>query len=185
METAPVVRGVTFCETHIRTNKEKKGCRANTHAAVQFAHDLGSDFNVYVEDDIIVSRDALTLADAFHDSRESGVLVMRRWHTTQELDKPDIVKPDFHGLLGNGFAWNRDMHSFLTGHWFVNTPKLPMWDWSVDAGLANARVLCWRPMVNRTTSIGVHGTHCTNSLDQNLFGPMYEGEPVTQFKFQL
>lgn len=158
----------------IRENPKKQGCRKNTFLAVQFAKDLGSDFNLYLEEDTVISPDALTLCDQWLEKHLPGVLCLRRWHTAQDLNRPnEVVIQNNQGLLGDGFAFGMDLFPFLEKWWFLDDPKAggKMWDWSVDYGLNLENIPQWRPLVNRSRNIGVSGTHTSTDQDLNRFGP--------------
>lgn len=170
---------------HVHFNPVRYGCRLNTFLAAAFANAVGSDFNLYLEDDCVISRDALTLCDQFALSGKPGVLCLRRWHETQSQDAK-LVQLAPHGLLGNGFAYRREMFPLLQKYWFHDHPDATgfMWDWSVDWGMAQERVPQWRPMINRSRNIGLNGTHTQGGgNDLNHFGPCYGGEPVKEFRF--
>ncbi len=166
------------------TNNFRLGCRVNTFYAIACAHVLGSTFNLYLEDDVVISPDALLMADAFAASGKAGILCLRRWHNAQQ-SIPDEVTPANHGLLGDGFAYHRKDWLTIAKYWFDDRPGQggQMWDWSVDAGLVREGVPCWRPWMNRSQNIGTQGTHTATGADLNHFGGCYLGEPVRAFKF--
>lgn len=173
------------CRSVIRTNKNQLGCRLNTLMAVRAAYEAGSDWNLYTEDDVILSEDALTLCDAFAQEGREGVLVLRRWHETQDANAPESVRLAHHGLLGNGFFYHRSLVPFLERWWLRDDPRMggAMWDWSVAFGMDEERICQWRPMVNRSQNIGSKGTHSTSAADPNHFGECYKGKPVSKFVF--
>lgn len=166
-------------------SEPKRGCRRNTHEACQHAIDCGSHWVLYLEDDVIISPDALILCDAFIDSGKPGILCLRRWHDSQTPNH-DLISPANHGLLGDGFLFPATLWPFLSEWWFRDEPAMggKMWDWSVSYGLDKQGILQWRPLVNRSKNIGTHGTHSTDGGDLNHFGECYQGEPVKQFRFE-
>lgn len=187
-EQSAVTDSILACPEHsswpllITLDTHRIGCRKNTHRACERAVDAGADWIFYLEDDVVVSRDALTLCDQFIGTYLPGILCLRRWHRDQDLTVPDLVSAANHGLLGNGFLFHRSNWPFLSSWWFREDAG-PMWDWSVSYGLETNNIPQYRPLVNRSQNIGVNGTHTVNGTDPNHFGPCYAGQPVTAFKF--
>lgn len=161
------------------------GCRLNTFRACRLAVERGASWVLYLEDDILVSRDALTLCSQFAAEPLPGILCLRRWHASQDLAAPALVASAPHGLLGDGFLFPAALWSYLSSWWLRDEPGMggAMWDWSVSWALARDVVPQWRPLVNRSRNIGVRGTHAASGADLNHFGPAYEGEPVARFTF--
>lgn len=162
-----------------------RGCRLNTHEACRRAISNGAEWVLYLEDDVVLAKDALLLCKAFIEAQQSGILCLRRWHDSQQLDKPNEVAKANHGLLGDGFLFHCDAWQFLSSWWFRDEPQMggKMWDWSVSYGLGAQQIQQWRPFVNRSRNIGAHGTHSTSAADLNHFGPCYDGTPITEFVF--
>lgn len=165
-------------------NSTRRGCWVNTFLAVDFAMSIGSDFNLYLEDDVVISPDALVLCDEFaRQLNHKDVLVLRRPHDAQ-TDQIDRVTPVISGLFGDGFAFSREMWPAIRAGWFSD--KMAMWDWSVQEYLISRslEIVQWRPCVNRSQNIGVQGTHTTHGTDPNHFSPCYSGTPVKEFRFE-
>lgn len=169
---------------YFNRNPVRFGCRLNTFMAAAFAHALEADVTLYLEDDCVISPDALVLVDEFIASEKPGILCLRRWHETQSNDSR-AVRPAPHGLLGDGMAFKREMFPLLRKYWFYQNSKMggEMWDWSVDWGLCTEGVPAWRPMINRSRNIGTIGVHTSGGSDPNHFGPCYEG-CESRFDFQ-
>jgi hypothetical protein len=181
---AELISRIGSWSIHFNRNPAKLGCRLNTFLAAAFANALGAELVLYLEDDCVISKDALLMADAFSESGKRGLLCLRRWHDTQSNDS-HAVRVDLHGLLGGGMAYRPELFPILRKYWFYQDPSMggEMWDWSVDWGLRRESISTWRPMINRSMSIGTIGTHSSSGLDLNLFGPCYEG-CESQFVFQ-
>lgn len=165
----------------ISRNAVKLGCWENTFHAASVAMAMGSTINLYLEDDYLITPDALTLVDQWDESGHDGVLCLRRWHGDQQFDKPSTVSPANNGLFGCGFAWRSKLWPRIRSGWFYPGT---MWDISIASYVWNTGILQWRPLVNRSNGIGLNGTHTLRGgADLNLFGPSYDGEPVTRFTF--
>lgn len=163
-------------------NPCKMGCWENTFRAASYAMALGSELNLYLEDDIIVSADALTLAEQFARTA-IPILALRRPEATLS-QTPTLVKPFAGGLLGDGFAWRSALWPTLRSLWFALDAKgrFSMWDWSVEDGLKRLNLTQVRPCMNRSQNIGLVGTH-QKSFDPNRHSPCYSGPPVSRFIF--
>jgi hypothetical protein len=162
----------------------RAGINTNTFLAASVAHSMGSEFNIYLEEDVVISRDALTMASQFYEKNIDGVLCFRRWANT-ERDQPDTVEPANHGLLGDGFAYPRGLwEKTIRPWWFWYEPTVPFgWDWSVGYGLDTRKVRQWRPLCQRSQNIGHFGTNTQGGADPNRFSPRYSGEPIKTFVF--
>lgn len=143
---------------------------------------LGSDLNLYLEDDYLLTPDALTMIDQWNTSDFGGVICLRRPDAAQHFPE-NIVTRLQSGLFGCGFAWRKDSWTGIRRAWFAtdHDDRYTMWDLAVARQLRDT--IQWRPTVNRSYGIGHIGTHSRSGADQNLFGPAYTGEPVTKFVF--
>lgn len=167
-------------------NPIKLGCWANTFAAAQLAMSAGSTINLYLEDDYLITPDTLTLVDQWSTSMCSGVLCLRRPHDSQDNSQISEVSPMTTGLFGCGFAWRSNLWNQVRSAWMARDRdgNYAMWDISICEDLRRNKVMQWRPLVNRSHGIGLHGTHTHGSgADLNLFGPAYDGEPINKFYF--
>lgn len=156
-----MIRGISFMRVNHFRNQVQMGVNPNTYLAVEHAFRIGSGYNVYLEDDVLLSRDALTLAEQHRCAIFPELLAFRR--RKEDLAQPQLVcRSAEEGLLGCGFAmWTKDWPR-VRSHWFeVNPPehKGETWDLALGAALEAAGTLIWRPMVNRSRHIGVTGTH--------------------------
>ena len=69
-EVLDVCKAIDFIPTHVHLNAERLGVRENPYQALRAVFDMGSDFNVYLEDDLLVSPDALDLANWYLEQDE-------------------------------------------------------------------------------------------------------------------
>lgn len=171
--------------TYISRNAIRLGIWHNTFHAASVAMALVPSVNLYLEDDYLITPDTLTMVDQWKASGRPGVLCLRRWHESQLYNRPAVVAPAPHGLLGCGFAWRLEDWPLIRRAWFSPDEHgvYSMWDIGAAHFLNTARIAQWRPMVSRSNGIGTLGTHSRNGADQNLFGPAYAGTPVSEFTF--
>lgn len=155
-----------------------RGCNVNTFLAIETAFRLGSVYNLYLEDDIVLSPDALTLATQWGLENREPMALRRR---VQDLNAPTEVRlSDEEGLLGCGFVCAYIHWPYLREHWFEMNPKEyngETWDLALGDALLKSGTKLWRPMINRSRHIGVVGTHTRAETYDNepLSGPNYQG----------
>lgn len=176
------VKELDWMNKYILLNPVPVGCWKNTFSAVSTAMNLGSKLNLYLEDDVIVSPDALTLVDQFSEQGLPGIVCLRRWDHTQGLD-PTLVSPASHGLLGDGFAFTPALWPKIQADWFRTDGGGQMWDWALSYGLDQDKIPQWRPLMHRSQNIGTVGTHTAHGVDPNHFSPCYQGTPIDHFQF--
>lgn len=188
-ECQKIIDEVDWMPKIVSVNRYIMGVTVNTFLAAQLAFRLGGEFNVYLEDDMILSPDALALADAyrlFPGSKESTLLALRR--RIQNLDQPEVVSiSDEEGLFNCGWCAHAEQWPMIRSHWFDVEPfryKGECWDLSLGYFLLRTKAKVWRPMVNRSQHIGINGTHtrAENFVNEPLTGPCYSGRE-TEFQF--
>lgn len=176
-----LIAGISWCQKMVSRNACKMGCWPNTFLAANFAMQLGSEFNLYLEDDIVISRDTLILADQFRRTNHK-VLALRRPEANL-TNEPNTARVFSGGLFGDGFAWRKDLWPVIRSLWFQPSDTgFSMWDWSMEHGLRNQCIQQVRPCLNRSQNIGLVGTH-QRGFDPNRHSACYAGEPVTSFRF--
>lgn len=175
------VSRISWAPVYFNRNPVQMGCWVNTFLAANFAMSLGSDFNLYLEDDIIISRDALALTNQFWKT-PYHVLCLRRPEKVITKE-PDRVSAFKGGLLGDGFAWRKELWPVIRSLWFGRSHQgFSMWDWSLEDGMKAANISQCRPCMNRSQNIGISGTH-QRGYDPNRHSPCYGGPPVANFRF--
>lgn len=179
-EVCDYVARLGWPRSYFSRNPVQMGCWENTFRAAQFAMALGSTLNLYLEDDIVVSKDTLTLAEQFSHSPYE-VLGLRRPEATVR-PSAERVEGFNGGLFGDGFAWRKEMWPVIREGWFMRAGERGycMWDWSMEHALQRHRQA--RPLVNRSQNIGITGTH-QRGYDVNRHSPCYQGKPIERFVF--
>lgn len=172
---------VTTPNAHVSRNSTKLGCWSNTFLACELAYSLDSEFNLYVEDDIVISDDTLSMCDQFIALKKPGVIVLRRPFALEDQSKPSVINRCQSGLFGDGFAYPRHLWPKIRSAWFNSGDGHAMWDWAVERGISWMDQ--WRPFIPRAQNIGFYGTHAAGGTDPNRHSPCYSGPPVTQFTF--
>lgn len=175
-----LIKAIDWAPVYVSCNTVKMGCWVNTFLAANFAMTVGSKLNLYVEDDIVVSPDALSLTEQFSASRYE-VLALRRPDTTVRPFPKEVARFQ-GGLFGDGFAWRSHTWLPIRAGWFAMAGKrgFSMWDWSMEYALSG--ITQARPLMHRSQNIGLQGTH-QQGYDPNRHSPCYAGPPVDHFNF--
>lgn len=176
------VSSVNWAPIYFQRNAVKMGCWSNTFRAADFAMAVGSTFNLYIEDDTVISPDTLALADQWRLSNRPGLLALRRPEAALKSGVANVERLD-GGLFGDGFAWRKEQWPIVRECWWTTSRHgYSMWDWSMEDGLKARGIPQMRPCLNRSQNIGVLGTH-QNGFDPNRHSPCYSGPPVKDFQF--
>ena len=146
----------------------------NTHDIINKAYSNGSEYNIHLEDDVIVSPDITQLADwygqnEFHDIFCLSFANARRNLPVCELDNParavvrsgDIYEENQSGL--HGFAHctrRREWFDFISASTFGHNG----WDWGWAWEIINKKMDTLIPYITRCDHVGTHGIHIKNNM---------------------
>jgi hypothetical protein len=166
-ECTRICEEIDFVPRTILRNPENLGVRGNPYNVLKHAFARGSEVNIYLEDDIVVSPDVCRLAlwyrqlvpeDRLEDVR---VMFLNLFVTSlgneaaDELTVDDILSP--WGMIINRYqwehiiepAWWNDEHSF---------PTEQDWTMSLAEYLSReSRMFVLSPLLSRSTNIGREG----------------------------
>lgn len=159
---------INFVPTVITLNHRKRGVRDNPFKILSLVFDSGSDFNVYLEDDIILSPDALNLANWYSTRINSNCLCGLFFNYGSDISKPTIIRKvrDFNAL---GFVLNKDSwYKKFSPMWYSDNRG---WDWSIVSYLLRTPDLyCYQPITGRSNHIGrVGGVHASPAFHDQTF----------------
>jgi len=136
---------------------------------------LESDFNLHLEDDTVLSPDALSLAQWFFDGH-SARRVLNLYSPSLTYDSPDELR------LGSGFhAWgwgcNFNVWEKLSLHWNHRISYPIGWDWSVTDTMDLYGFATVHPVLSRVRNIGrLNGWHQTpEGYDRDFAGQVAAG----------
>ena len=135
------------------------GCDASIFKAVSQAFAAGSEFNLHVEDDTLLSPDALSLCNWFLDeleNRDDYALLNLHAHSKDISNPLDMVEsPKF-----NSWGWAitaNNWYGKIVPEW--NKKKIPPrgWDWSLSLIIQRHGLKTLRPKLSRVLNIGREG----------------------------
>jgi hypothetical protein len=128
--------------------------------------ELGSDFNVAIEDDAVLSPDALELALWFYErhagaGRYSFLNLCDHYEYRGEgrnkgavPDRPELLAETSN--LSAPFAWclPRREWGFVKANWNANSRTIPGWDWSLRFAMRMESKVALTPVLSRCQNIG-------------------------------
>lgn len=182
-ESRALVEAIDFVETEIVYNPMLLGVKENPFRLLEHVFAL-SDFNVYLEEDVLVSSDILLLANwyAKHECRDRNpILCLSNFNTTDYTKDTAVIEYAGPGAL-TPFSWvttKQFWGEFMRGWWFSSDKG---WDYGITSKMPFLMV---RPLCSRCTHIGEIGIHMTSELHAKLYADKsyYMGTPVTEFHF--
>jgi hypothetical protein len=162
-------------EVRIEVNEEHLGVAGNPLRAYSTVmEELGSEFNLAVEDDALLTPDALELALWFFRRHAAK----GRYAFLSLCDHYEYRGPGHNkggvaenasllaetSNLSSPFAWcfTAAEWPFLKRHWDTNTRSIGGWDWSIRFGMRIEGRVALAPVLSRCRNIGEKdGTHDT------------------------
>lgn len=175
-------QGVTFIRASVRVNPRVEGVRRNPFNVLSTAFDeRGSDYNVYLEEDITISPDALALAKWYHSVADSDAeLCLAFFNPDTPGDPASVFRRtggcDFRAL---GLAFTRaQWERYFKPRWF-DDPR--GWDFSIRKLIVKERLAVVTPRFTRSNHTGREGgQHCTVAQHDEWFSGInvYDGLPL-------
>lgn len=162
------------------------GVRTNPYKILEHVFDkLGSDINIYLEEDLALSPDICDIANWYLEEGCPDMCICLCNHnlsSQQYLESEkyfvDSKTINHHGFSALGIIMSKDswQQDFKDNWW---GPK--GWDWSISAHICSNDRKVLTPVFSRSTHTGVVGTHCNANI-QNTLGyndiTIYRGEPT-------
>jgi len=152
----------------VKVNEQLLGVAGNPMRAYSRVFDeLGTDFNVAIEDDAVLSPDALELALWFcshHGSADSRYTFLNfcDHYNYRGAGRNKGNAPDDLSLIAEStfftspFAWcfTRDAWPFVKRNWNRNQRSINGWDWSIRFAMRMEGRISLTPVVSRCQNIG-------------------------------
>jgi len=162
-----VIRSVDFMPVCFQVNEERLGLQKNVARCVRWAMGEGSEFNVYLEDDVILAPDALDMAEWFRErNRDAEYACLSLLSFDGGLHRPDQVleTQDIQpwGLCWTDLSWQRYVSHGFSFRWPIEQGV--QWSEGWDFWLGFYLRMCGhknlRPACSRAKHVGYNdGTH--------------------------
>lgn len=163
-ECAALCRNIDFMPRTILYNREKLGVRGNPYHVLQHAFAQGSELNIYLEDDLIVSPDICSLAlwykklipeDKLFDVRIfflSLFVTSLGGEAADEFTASEIFSP--WGLIMNRYQWE----NLIGPNWWDDNHRYPCErDWTISLAHqmnTDTSLTVLAPLLSRSLNIG-------------------------------
>jgi hypothetical protein len=170
----------TFASPHpVKVIKwpEHLGVNEHPRRLLQYAFmELGSDFNLHLEDDTVLSPDALRLAMWFQRT-PNDAMTLSLYSASKAVAEPNKLRhrSDFGAW---GWATSRAVWLRLLAPYWNYKRDLPIgWDWSISKLMAEKGLRAMEPDLSRVRNIGREkGTHQTpEGYDRDFAGQTWAG----------
>jgi len=166
---------IDFIKTDIKINSTTLGVRKNPFDVISRAFDNGSDFNVHIEDDSILSPDAFDLANWYYNNfNEDKYLLLSFCNYFNDDSCPINKVVEYDEFIAIGFCFFAfNWYQWIRPNWFKdNIIKVNGvgWDWSIRSVIRKYKLKTITPLIPRSNHIGITGTYMTPKVQRELFG---------------
>jgi len=172
--------------------RSHSGARDNMYNVLSGAFKAGSDFNVHLEDDFLLSPDTIDLANWYYDNFKDKPMTymcygLFNWGSTGDDYAGIVTAPAFHGL--GWCAFKENWESCYDKHWYDDVLARKYanaygWDWAVEGYFKEYKCKALLPAISRTHHIGrLNGTCCTVDYFDKTYSSLRwnESERVKDF----
>jgi len=182
-ECASMCEAIDFVETEIIHNETCLGINDNPFGLLERAFGDGSEYNVYLEDDVIVSPDILDMTDWYLRQDLSNVMHLQFFQSSSSPSFPESMI--LHNLfLCWGFVCTAEQwQKHIKKAWRMN-PQARTWDVSVLQYMQAQQLDGYVPMLSRSRNIGTVGTNAAASAELTRLStlPHYKGGDTVAYR---
>lgn len=175
------IESIDFIHTTIIKNEKKLGVRNNPHNLLKYVFEtMNSDMNVYMEDDVIISPDALQMADWFF-TQDTEYFSLQYFNRTRNnpnnlTDLIEINPIEFSAL---SFVLKRKNWDNLKSMWYLHKKG---WDYSVCNNLDKKMIT---PSFSRSNHIGRVGTYMVSKIQDQFYTDRQMCEVTGPFEYKI
>jgi len=150
----------------VHSNSKRLGVDKNGHQAIEHAFRQGSELNIHVEEDVILSKDAISMVFGMNLKYSGTNCLCMCLHNHNALPISGVtigLTQQIHEFNPYGWACTERQWAFMSDEWFTNRWSSDGvdkygWDWSINYHCAKAKThYTLMPMVSRATTIGELG----------------------------
>lgn len=168
-----IIHNVDFIETEIKVHSYNQGVNRNTFGLMErvFTEEK-ADFNLYLEDDLVLSPDVIDIYDwiAKNEEPHMAMLCLFTYKDMGNGDPKSFFNSKF--MSGWGFITDKEAYDFYMRDIWCEGER--MWDNKVaDSVRANGGCFAY-PNISRTTNTGHKGTHFSEK-DKTIFDKFLKG----------
>lgn len=160
-------KSMDFMPTQLTINATRLGVKLNPLATISRAFEAGSDLNVHLEDDIILSPDALDLANWYCSLADKDWLCLDLFNYHSDPSSPNVVEESDHfaplGWVTRRNSWEKH----FAPNWMADKRG---WDFSVNKLISDGNKKVLMPKLSRSNHIGREGgVHCSQDFHDRVF----------------
>jgi len=174
--------------------RSHSGARDNMYNVLNYAFENGSDFNVHLEDDFLLSPDAINLANWYYENYKNDPYTytsygLFNWGSTGNDFNGLVTATTFHGL--GWCAFKENWTECYGKYWYDD--KLARkhanaygWDWAIEAFFKEFKRKSILPVISRTNHIGrIDGTCCTVDYFDKTYPSLLWNETEKIIEYEL
>lgn len=159
---------------HIAVNERKLGVRNNPFQVLVDAFLVGSQFNLYLEDDLVLAPDAVAVANWYYEQQLPNALCLNllNYGSCGDDHTAMLRREEAFNALGLGVT-RQSWEAHFRPQWFVDDPedRSTGWDWSLHRYLRRrGELYTVQPALSRSNHTGRYGTYCRPAFHDRTFG---------------
>jgi hypothetical protein len=174
--------------------RSHSGARDNMYNVLSYAFNNGSDFNVHLEDDFILSPDAMDLAEWYYQNFKDEPMKymcygLFNWGSKGDDYAGVVTATTFHGL--GWCAFKENWYACYDKCWYDDALARKYanaygWDWAVEAYFKEYNCKSLLPAISRTKHVGrLNGTCCTIQFFDKTYPSLQWNEKEQIKDFEL
>ena len=172
-EVVDLVKSIDFVETRLVVNAERLGLNGNIRSCLYRAMDAGSEFNVAIEEDVVLSPDAFRMARWFEGMNHEAEYASLGFFSYNSIDNSGLVieTQDFRswGYCFTKASWEKYFVPAID-HRHPIRPEVKhqdMWDFWVQFYFVRYGIKTLHPAMSRSKHIGIgDGTNDLSEINK-------------------
>lgn len=175
---------ISFIDTELIYNKTVLGVKQNPYNLLCNVFEY-SNFNIYLEEDTLVSNDVLLMSDYYYNNRlyeKYPILCLSNFESLDYINNVDEFE-EMSTKKFTPFSW-----ATVKNNWIENMSKWwnienVGWDFNITSNL-NYNLLL--PVCSRCNHIGEYGVHMVPEYHVKTYAlhSYYKGNPIKKFKIR-
>lgn len=187
-EVYDLIDSINFMEKKVIYNSKVLGVFNNPYNLLSTVFNDGSDYNIYLEEDLIFSQDITDLSEWFVKNLDDHEY--SHFSTYMHMSQAKWKCPDIRyirerkdlvfsplGFVLTKYQWN----THFKPNWYINNKG---WDFSILQYIKSNSLKNVEPHVSRTKHIGHYGTNCVFESKQDhddIYNVVYYDGPNPEY----
>lgn len=189
-EIIETINSINFIDKTVVINEKRLGINGNPFNILSRAFNEGSEFNVYLEDDVIISPDAIKMSDWYLNYPcKNDYFCFNLFHHKSSSNESDTTKifPSKiftpYGFCLTKNSWN----NYFKNNWHPKpTDVWNTWDCSINDFMIKNGYKTLQPVLSRSNNIGQkNGINVTPEFWNKTFKDVIINEQIYSTNFEL